>query len=162
MATGTIILSIPPSAVDQTNPPGMRFEDHRWELLFDDATDEIVYWTFRLPQDYASAPAIKWQYKMTSATALEVIIRVAIMAVSDGDAADVDAPSFDTDNTSSATTVPGTAGHLDEISMALSNNDSMAAGDFVTIRGARDADNAGDDATGDMETVAVSLEYTTT
>lgn len=160
MATGTVLLSIPPSAYDATNPPGLRFEDHRWELLFDDTTDELCYWTFRLPQDYASAPVLKLQYKMSSATTAEVMIRAAVMAVSDGDAADVDTASFDTDNTSAATTVPGTAGHLDEISLTLTNADSMAAGDLVTLRLARDADNVGDDATGDMEVVAASLEYT--
>ena len=67
MTIGTVILPIPPSGIDPTNPPGLRFEDHRWELLFDDSTDELCFWTFRLPENYASAPLLKIQYKATAA-----------------------------------------------------------------------------------------------
>ena len=159
MATGSIILPIPPSAVDQTNPPGMLFENNQWALLFDDSTDELCYWSFRMPENYASAPVLKVRYKMVSATADEVIIQAAIRATADGE--DPASSGFDTDNTSAATTVPGTAEQMDEISLTMTNNDSVAAGESVTLRFNRDADNAGDDATGDMKVIEVTLEYTT-
>lgn len=161
MATGTVILNIPPGAVDTTNPPGMRFEDHRWELLFDDATDELCYWTFRLPENYSSAPAIKIQHKAASAATGNAGFDCAIMAVTPGDSADVDTPSFNTDNVGAANATPATAGHLDETSITLSNNDSMAANDMVTVRLNRNTAVASD-LVGDIEVVAVSLEYTTT
>jgi len=65
-------------------------------------------------------------------------------------------------NTSSATAVPATAGYLDEISLALTNFDSGAAGDFLAVKFSRDANHASDTATGDLELIAASLEFTTT
>lgn len=130
------------------------------QLVFDASTVEQCMWSFRMPDDYSSAPVLKVQYKMASATTGNVIIEGRLAAVSDGDAQDVDANGFAAANTSSATAVPGTAGHLDEISLTLTNADSVAAGDFVVVYVARDADNASDTAAGDMEVVAVALEYT--
>ena len=39
--------------------------------------------------------------------------------------------------------------------------DSVAAGDFVVVRVARDADAGGDTATGDAELVMCAIQYTT-
>lgn len=161
MPTGTILLPIPGN-FDATNPPGLGFFNSKPRLLFDDAVDEIVHWTLRMPANYASTPVLKLQYAMTSATTNEVIVACQIMAVSDGDAQAIDSDSYDAVNTSAAKTVPGTVGYLDEISLALTNNDSMAAGDWTALKFSRDANNAGDDAAGDMELIAASLEYTTT
>lgn len=160
MATGTILLSLP-GEFDDTNPPGISYFNSKPQVLFDDTTDELMHWTFRMPENYASGLVLKLQYKMASATTLEVIMACRVMAVSDGDAAAVDTDSYDTVNTSAATTVPGTVGYLDEISLTLTNADSVAAGDWVAIEISRDANNAGDDATGDLELIAASLEYTT-
>lgn len=160
MATGTIVLPILGFNLDDTNPPAVQFSNNRPKLVFDSATDEIIYIAFRMPSDYASAPVLKAQYSMASAITLEVIIGCEVMAVSDGDAQDLDADSYDTVNTSAATTVPGTVGYMDGISLALTNADSLAAGDYVALKIRRDADNAGDDAAGDMEVWAISLEYT--
>ena len=112
-----------------------------------------------MPSDYASSPVIKVQYKMASATSGTFGVLVQLAAVSDGDATDVDAKAMGTVNTITAVTVPGTAGYLDEISGALSNTDSLAAGDFAILMIARDVTN--DTASGDAEVIAVALEYTT-
>jgi hypothetical protein len=80
-----------------------------------------------------------------------VDFEVAIEAVSDDDALDLDATtSFDTVNTITAPTVPGTAGYIDVIACTLTNNDSSAAGDYMRVRLERDADDGTNDtATGD-------------
>lgn len=161
MATGTIKLPIPGN-FDSTNPPGFSRFNSKPQLLFDDTTDEIIHWTMRLPANYASAPVLKLQYKMASATTGNVVVACAIMAVSDGDAANVDTDSYDTVNTSAATAVPAVAGYLDEISLTLTNFDSGVAGDFLAIKFSRDANNASDTATGDLELIAATLEYATT
>jgi hypothetical protein len=153
----TVILALPPQGFDATNPAGIIYTNGLPHLLFDDTTSEIVYWVIRLPSDYSSAPVLKAQYTMSSAVSGTFGLSVSIMAVSDGDAADVDVESYDTANSPAASTVPGTAGHLDEISVTLTNADSMAAGDLVFIKLAR---NIADTATGDAELRAVSLEYT--
>jgi len=160
MATGTILLPLPGNP-DNSNPPGLEWFNSKIRLLFDDSTDEITHITFRMPENYASAPVLKAQYSMASATSGNVIIACQVMAVTDGDSAAVDTDSYDTVNTSSATAVPGTAGYIDEISLTLTNADSLAAGDWIALKFSRDANNASDTATGDLELIALSLEYTT-
>jgi len=155
----TIQLSIPGN-FDSATPPGLSYFNSKPRVLFDDTTDEHMHWTFRMPSDYSSALTAKIQYSMASATTNNLILAVEVMAVSDGDAAAIDADSYDTVNTSAATAVPGTAGYMDEISITLTNADSVAAGDWVAIRLSRDANNAGDTTVGDAEIVAMSLEYT--
>ena len=160
MATGTILLPMNGATPDSSNPPAPVWTAaDRMNWVFDDTVDELLVWTFRMPENYASALVAKIQYSMVSAITLEVVLAVEVMAVSDTE--DVDTDSFDTANTSAETTVPGTAGDMDEISITLTNDDSVAAGDYVAVRFSRDANNAGDDASGDIELWALSLEYTT-
>ncbi len=98
---------------------------------------------------------------MASATSGGIAFDVQVMAVSDGDAQDVDADTYATVNSGTVASVPGTAGYLDEVSITLSNDDSVAAGDFVVIRVARDVADAADTAAGDLELIGFTLEYTT-
>lgn len=173
MATGTILLpvlaAVLPDGSASNAAPAVVVQKgsasaptpYLAKLLFDASTVEQCMWSFRMPADYASAPVLKVQYAMASATANEVVLEARLAAVTDGDSQDVDAKAFGSANTSATTTVPGTAGHLDEISITLTNADSLAAGDFAVVYLQRDADNAADDATGDMEVLAVSLQYTT-
>ena len=159
MATATIILPISGAGFPASNPAGLAFENARPQLLYDDTTDESAQWVFRMPENYASGLTLKMLYKMASATAAEVIFDGSIMANADGEQTNTD--SFDAVNSSGAITVPGTAGFQDSISVALANADSVAAGEMCAFKLSRDADNASDDATGDAEVFAVSLEYTT-
>lgn len=171
MATGTILLpigaAIPPDGSANNAAAGIQRvkssasapSAHFLQATFDTTTQEHLYWSFRMPSDYASSPVIKVQYKMASATSGTFGVLVRLAAVSDGDATDVDAKAMGTVNTITAVTVPGTTGYLDEISGALSNTDSLAAGDFVVLMLARDVAN--DTASGDAEVIAVALEYTT-
>lgn len=172
MATGSILLSplaalIPDGSASNAAPAMQRVKSsatapapYFGQLAFDASTKEQVCWSFRMPADYLSAPVLKVAYKMASATSGNVVIEGRVAAVSDGDSTDVDAKAFATTNTSSATAVPGTAGFPDEISLALTNADSLAAGDFVVLYLSRDAANGSDTATGDMEVTAVALTYT--
>lgn len=174
MATGTINLPVggailPDGTASNAAPAVQRVKSsaaapspYFLQLAFDAGTKEQAMWSFRMPADYASAPVLKVQYKMASATTGNVVIEGRLAAVSDGDATDVDAKAFGSANTSSATAVPGTAGHIDEISLTLTNADSVAAGDFVIAYLARDAANGSDTATGDMEVVGVAVTFTTT
>lgn len=100
---------------------------------------------------------------MASATSNKVVLDCEVMAVSDGDTQDIDSASFDASNQSGAgLTVPGTAGYIDEESISLTSNDSMAANDLVLLRVNRLVADGNDTATGDLELLAVSFEYTTT
>lgn len=134
-------------------------QDKDLRLLFDDTTVEHAVWQFRMPDDYGGNLVAKIQYAMASATSGKVDFEVSVMAVSSGDAQDLDADSYDAANTANAT-VPGTAGYLGELTVTLTNDDDVAAGDYVRIKLERDADDATDDtATGDCEVRNVVLEY---
>lgn len=159
MATGTVVLPIP-GAFDATNPPGLVPENSIMHVAFDDTTAQSMRWRFRMPENYASAPVLKLQYSMASATTGTVELDASLWAATTGE--DVDTESYDTVNVGTET-VPGTAGLSGEISVTLTNADSLAAGDLVALLVTRDAtDVTNDTATGDLELRAVSLEYTTT
>lgn len=142
--------------------PASNFAAHtlvnrRPALAFDAATDETVYWTFIAPQGITGTITVVVSYVMASATTGAVYFQAALEAITDGDATDLDATtSFDTANTGSAT-VPATAGYVDQISITMTNADSIAAGDYVRLSLNRDANNASDTATGDAYVLAVEL-----
>lgn len=172
MATGSVLLppgaaTLPDGSATNLAPAMQRRKSsgsapapYFLELWYDAATEEWASWAFRMPADYASAPVLKVQYKMASATTGDVVWAGSIAAVTDGDSTDVDAKVFATANTATVT-VPGTAGYLDEASITMTNADSLAAGDFVVIRIARQGAAGGDTATGDAEFVGAALVYTT-
>ncbi len=172
MATGTILLNPGSAALPDgtTNnlAPGLAMTKssatapgiYVLKALFDATNEEWCCWQFRMPDDYASGLTAKVQYTMASATSGGVAWDVRISATSDGDTQDVDAQDFASANVGTAT-VPGTAGYLDEVSISLSNADSVAAGDFVVVRLARAVANGSDTATGDAEALMVALTYTT-
>ena len=164
MATGTVILPVVGASFPATNPAALSFSSARGKLLFDDTIDESCLWTFRMPANYASAPVLKVQFSMASDhdPAHKVEFEGSIMAVTPQDAQNMDADSYDTVNRGN-TTINDDLGYMEEVSITLTNADSVAAGDFVSLKLARDADATGenDNATGDAEVWAVSLEYTT-
>jgi hypothetical protein len=172
MATGSLILTpgsatLPDGSASNAAPAIQRVKSsatapgiYALQLCFDASTEEWACWQFRMPADYDSAPVAKVQYKMASATSGGVAWDVRVSATSDGDSQDVDAQDFASANVGTAT-VPGTAGYLDEVSVTLTNADSLAAGDFVVVRVARAVADAADTATGDAELLSCSVEYLT-
>lgn len=174
MATGTVLLPIgaatlPDGTASNLFPgvvrakssgsaPGVYF----LQANFDASNLEWFTWSFRMPSDYDSAPTLKIQFKMASATTGNVIVVGRVAAITPGDATDADAKVFGSANTSAATAVPATtAGKIGEISLALSTNDSLAAGDWVVVYFGRDGASGSDTAAGDLELVSLNLEYTT-
>jgi len=129
------------------------------EALFDDSTDEHIFFKFTMPDNYSGSPIGDIWYKCTSATSGSACFAVAICAVSDGDATDVDADTFDTANTGTVT-VPGTAGYEAVCSITMTNADSVAASDDVILVVFRDV--SGDSVTGDIEVRQCELRYTST
>lgn len=153
-----IILPVKPHGFDATNPAGLVYENQLPVLLFDDSTAEYVYWRFKMPDDYSSSPVLKLIYSMASAASGTIEMDAQVWATSDGEATGTE--SYDTANTATET-VPGTAGLTSALSITLTNNDSLAAGDLVAIKLYRDATDATNDtATGDLELRAISLTYT--
>lgn len=174
MATGTIILPIAGATLPDgsANNAAAQFQRvtssaaapaaHFVELLFDPSTDEHAFWSFRMPADYASGLVAKLQWKANSTTAGHSVVWVVkVGTTTPGDADTPNEHALAADNSATTDVNTTEARRLIETSITLTNADSVAAGDFVTICVKRDADAAGDDCTVDAELVAVSLEYTT-
>lgn len=171
MATGSILL-MPQSAVfpdgsasnaapgitrrkgTQTAPPV-----YYLTLDFDAATKEICYWSFPMPNNYASGGTLKLLWH-ANATANSAIWSAAISAVT---ATDADTPlehAFGAEATATTAANATEARRLIESSITLTM-DSAAAGDLITLRLFRDAANASDTLTVDAELAAAYIDYVT-
>lgn len=121
-------------------------------LAFDATTAESCYWTFRAPQGLTGTLTLVLDYSMASATTGGVAFDASIEAVTSGDATDLDAAeSLDSANTGTDAAVPGTAGYMEQITITLTNADSIAAGDLVRLKLTRAVSNGTDTATGDCQ-----------
>ena len=119
------------------------------------AAAETAVWESLVDQGYAGAAvdAVIY-YVMATATSGDIDWDVEVEAISDGDAFDLDAAdSFDAVNSTDGTTVPGTAGHLDVVTVTLTNKDSMAVGDYIRFR----VTHGGGSATGDARITKVEI-----
>ncbi len=140
------------------NFPALLLSNRRPVLAFDASTSETAYWTFVAPQGITGTLTAVISYAMASATTGGVAFDVALEAISSGDALDTDATtSFDTVNGGNDSAVPGTAGYMEQISITLTNADSIAAADLVRVSVARDVADAADTATGDCYVFAIEL-----
>jgi len=158
MPTTRAILSPLSAEFPATNNAALLTVNARPVLAFDAATSETVYWSLLVPQGVSGALSAVITYMMASATSGGVAFDVAVEAVSDGDATDLDsATSFGSVNTGTVAAVPGTAGYIDQLSITLTNNDSLAVGDYLRLSVARAVANAADTATGDCYILAIEL-----
>lgn len=153
-------LPITGAKLPTTNPCVIDNSETNARLLCDATTAENAFWQFVMPPDYGTALTVRVLYSMTSGTSGGVSINASVMAVTPGDAADINTESYDTTNNCDDATVPGTAGHLDQIVCTLTNADSAAAGDLVKVKIERAVADSADTATGDMEIVGIILEWT--
>ena len=148
------------ATLPSSNMPGPGVDGQgRPYLAFDATTQEACDWGFVAPEGLTTPLAAVITYRMASATSGEVRFEAFLEAISDGDSVDTDsASSFSTTNSAGAT-VPGTAGHIDQITITLANNDGIVAGDYCRLRFDRDSDQTTgtDDATGDAQVLMVEL-----
>lgn len=127
-------------------------------LAFDPTTSESCVWAGVAPQGLTGTWTAVISYIMASAVSGGVAFDVSVQAVTSGDALDLDASaSYDTVNGGSDAAVPGTAGYMEQISITLTNMDSVAAGDLLFFKLARDVADANDTATGDAYVLMVEI-----
>jgi len=156
MATRYVFLPEAAQFPSSNFPALLKDGQSRYVLAFDASTDETCYWTAEAPSGLTGTLTALVKYRAASATSGTFLPVLAVEAITPADAIDTDsASSFDTDNTPSAATVPGTAGYIDEVTVTLTNKDSIAAGDYFRLRLFRDV--SGDSATGDIEVLSVTL-----
>ncbi|KKN45307.1 hypothetical protein LCGC14_0684600, partial [marine sediment metagenome] len=124
-------------------------------------TNESAVFRSVLPTGYAGGGLTVYiHYAMTSAEADTVDWDVAFERIGDQQL-DIDGDSFAGVQSVDNTTVPGTTGLVDVVSIAFTDGaqmDSIAAGESFRIKVTRDA--ASDDATGDAELLFVEIRET--
>lgn len=130
-------------------------------LDFDASTNESAVFTGLMPQHYdGGGVTVYIHYAMSSATSGDIDWDVAFERIGDQQQ-DIDSDSFAAVNSVDNTTVPGTSGNVDVVSVAFTDGadmDSVAAGETFRLKVTRDA--ASDTATGDAELVAVEIRET--
>lgn len=128
---------------------------------FDAATDEHLWWAFRVPANYLSGGVVKLLW-MANAVTGTCRWAASIGATTP---ADTDTPL---EHAQAAASTVGTATNttearrLNESSITLANLDSVVAGDLIVLVVFRDADGGSgtDDLAVDAELIAVVFEYT--
>jgi len=164
MASGDTLLQWHPY---NNEPPASNYatldtRNSRPCLDFDATTNESAVFSGIMPQHYAGTTGVTVyiHYAMSSAVANTVDWDAAFELVGDQDL-DVDGDDFAAVNSVDDTTVPGTSGLVDIVSIAFTNGadmDSVTAGDGFRLKITRDA--ASDDAAGDAELYWVELRET--
>lgn len=162
MASGDTILQLSPL---HNEPPAsnMATVDTRGTtpiplLDFDATTNESAVFSAVMPRHYAGGGITVYiHYAMSSAVADTVDWDVAFERIGDQQL-DIDGDSFAAVQSVDNTTVPGTSGLVDIVSVNFSDGaqmDSVAVGEGFRLQVTRDA--ASDDAVGDAEILFVEL-----
>ena len=132
----------------------------RWpELLFDKDADEHWYWGFVMPSNYASDAVLR-AYWTSNSTAGNVTFGSVLLAQTAGDAVSIRADNFAaTDLNVAGDVSPGVAYYPLYCDIALTNADSVAAGDRVVLALYRDVSDSDDLAVGAI-VLDCELRYT--
>lgn len=157
MATTRVILTPESAHFPTANFPALTVVNARPVLAFDAATQETAYWTFIAPQGLSGALSVVVHLFGNAAGTDPTYWEAALEAITPGDSMNLDsATSFDTVNTGNVA-MPTTQGHQTSVSITLTNADSIAAGDYVRLSLARDADNGSDTFAADAYVTAVEI-----
>lgn len=128
-------------------------------LLLGDSVDQGFQLGFDVPSDFSAGTTPNLIVKFYCAAITGNFGgRAQVECVTPGDAQNMETPSFDTANLAD-TTAPGTTNNLKELSIPLTNRDSMAANDACTIFFERNTGVTGN-LTGDVKLVSFALDYT--
>lgn len=127
---------------------------------FDPGTAESLWWTFQMPDNYASGGLLRLLWEANAVTG-SVVWGASVGATT---AADVDTP---VEHAQAAAATVTTAANTTEARRLVESTitltmDSAVADDLIVLRVFRDAANASDTVSVDATLWAATLEYTTT
>lgn len=129
-------------------------------LDFDGSTNETAIWTRWMPAQYDGGGVTVTISYMSEDTSGDIDWDVGFEAIADG-GDDMDSDSFAAVNSTDGTTVPGTSGQPDYVTVTFTDGadmDSVAAGSMFRIKVVRDASN--DTSTGDANLLGVLISET--
>jgi hypothetical protein len=125
------------------------------------STNESAVFSHIMPQHYGGGGVTVYlHYSMQAETSGDIDWDVAFERIGDQQL-DVDADSFAAVNSVDNTTVPGTSGNVDVVSVAFTDGadmDSVAVGELFRLKVTRDS--ASDTTTGDAELHAIEIRET--
>lgn len=131
-------------------------------LAYDATNDEAAFWSF-IATSYGSGNlTVRVFWYADTATTANVVWEAQLAAITaNTDSQDIETKAFATLNFVQDTHLGTTGQRLHSADITVSNLDSLAAGDFVTLRLARDAGStsATDDMAGDAFLVKVVVTY---
>lgn len=163
MATGDTLLVFTPL---NNEPPSSNFATLDTRNLhpvldFDASTNESAVFSGIMPRHYSGGGATVYiHYVMSTATSGDIDWDVSFERIGDQQQ-DIDSDGFAAVNSVDNTTVPGTSGNVDIVSVAFTDGadmDSVAVGEGFRLKVTRDA--ASDTAAGDAELTAVEIKET--
>jgi hypothetical protein len=132
-------------------------------LAYDATNDEAAFWLVRAVSYGSGNLTVTIDWYADTASSGDVVWAVQVSAITpDTDTQDVETKAPATANTVTDTHLGTTGQRLHRASVTVSNLDSLAAGDDVWIRIARDADNAADTMAGDAILVLAAVAYSDT
>ena len=142
-----------------TGTPRFRVAD------FDATTDEIIYWTLVVPDDMASGnwtATVSW-YSNDIGANEDACWGIALSATTEGDADTMAEQAISTIDYACEDANATEVNRLVQTPITISDLDSVAAGDVVTLQFRRDADNTngvagGDGLTSDARLVGIKLK----
>lgn len=164
MASGDTLLILTAAAFIKPSSGGAvwgsRNQQPHWSC--DDTTDEVVYSIpLVMPEHYADGGVtLEIENRAASATSGNFINKAAFSREAGQDA---DSDGFAAENVSSATATNGTSGVPTTATVTFTDGadmDSVKAGDPFRLMVGRDADNASDTMSGDLEIVSVHIKET--
>lgn len=157
MATTRAVLTPLSAEFPTANYAALTTVNARPALAYDAATDESAQWTMVAPQGLTGALSAVLTLIGNAAGTNSTYWEVSVEAVTDGDADDLDgADSFATVNTGNIA-MAATQGAMKQLSITLTNDDSIAAADYVRIKVTRDANNGSDNFAADAYLLAVEI-----
>lgn len=163
MASGDTLLIFRPQDGEAPSANFATFDTRNLHpvLDFDDTTNESTVFSAVMPRHYGGGGlTVYLHYAMTTATADTIDWDAQFERIGDQQQ-DLDTDSFAAVQSVDNTTVPGTSGLVDIVSIAFTNGaqmDSVAVGEGFRMKVIRDATN--DDATGDGELRFVEIKET--
>lgn len=145
-----------------SNPMTLDLRNQHPVLDADASTNESAVFSAVMPRNYAGTTGVTVyiHYAMSTATADTIDWDVAFERIGDQQQ-DLDTDSFAAVNSVDNTTVPGTSGLVDIVSVTFTDGadmDSVAVGEGFRLKITRDA--ASDDAAGDSELCFVEVKET--
>lgn len=167
MAVQSIFCKLFAGDGDPSNPPGFPAgglgASGRPVLAFDDTQDELILWTFQMPENYGTGlqGEILWSGSSSTTTSHTVRWVVEIMKLTPETAGAVDSDSYDSFNAVDDDILGTTSKRLQKATVSITNADSVQAGDYVAVRLRREASHANDDLPEDAWLLDFTLKYTT-